>query len=177
MIYHGAMKTLQDSTALSMAFSGKRGFNPELFAPVSNTPLFDKPTGGLWLSPLTDDGSRWSQQCEIMDRACPSIEAIPIAPEARILLIENLPDYEALCAEYFYELAGDDALTIAFGKKWLDFERVAREWDGLYVSQEAIWNARWRVPDDKTGSLALWDVETLLIFNLTAIRPASKASA
>ncbi len=86
---------------------------------ISNKPI----SGGLWTSPITDDG-----RCEWLDhQACNGdfdtdymYEVIP-DPDCRVLVIDSLDDYLDFEKKYYF-----------------DFKKVKKDFDVMYVTSKGI---------------------------------------
>ena len=124
----------------------------DLIQPIRNIGWV-KPNGGIWTSPQ-DATFGWREWCaserfrEGMDTQ--EFTLIP-RPDARVAVIDSLADLEHLIALY-------PAVDV-IGKPVLDFEAMARDFDGLWLTEEGQWRTRMTTPN-----LYGWDMECLLFF-------------
>lgn len=132
--------------------------------PVRNTSVGAfgvKPDGdsGLFLS--VDDG--WEKWCEteemgdwVMNRPR---DGVRLRDDARILVIDSVESLGDLPKNDSVEPILADSVTS------LDFESLARDYDGMYVSITA--------DNDLYFALYSWDVDTLLLFDGSALESAT----
>lgn len=139
-------------------------YSPDRIRPVQN--YFVKPYGGLWTSTYDMEfKSRWVQFCET--------DATILAPEsgewagylitprrdARIITIDTYEDLERLTAKYPFD-PYHGALPGFMNNQYLDFESIAKEYDGIHLTHAGQWRTRLSNPLNLYG----WDVESTLWF-------------
>lgn len=134
--------------------------DPDQFIPPENrdtTPA--KPYGGLWTSPLRDDGtSPWLDHCHgrpFMADLDATVWALVPAPDAEVYTIETESDYTALLDAYGYEPT--HAMSAMQTKPDPDFEALVADYDGVYLSGAGLASLRGAYP-----GLADWDTESVL---------------
>lgn len=146
--------------------------DPEKFEEVKNCFLRNKPKGGLWTSP---ENSKWGWKDFVMSenyqekRYLKNMTLITLKPTAKIYIIKDIDSYlNCTLRNVMYEDQISELLT---KHQYIDFEQLSKEYDALWVTEEAI---------EKLGSIDLlgdfclgplngWDVETVLLFNLDCI--------
>ena len=131
---------------------GHREFCSELFVPVKNEPLFSKPTGGFWASPV-DTPNGWKQWCERENfRKCNDQNAFvfSLSESARVLHIRKEQDLKKLPKAQ---------QEVGFFCLWtcLDFEELARKYDAieLHLSEDYF----------LYQALYGWDCDSILILH------------
>lgn len=145
-----------------MYFSGAEEFDLSRLSPVVNRD-FCKPEGGLWLSPIESSGATtWQVWCREnqYDRVGEHKRYIPLRRDARLLVIDSLEDLEAVCSRW--RLTGGSFLYEA--TTILDFEAMAKEYDGTYLTDRGQWSTRHTDPN-----LYGWDLESALVFHPEAL--------
>ncbi len=121
------------------------------------------------------------------------VTSLKFKPSARVLMIDDILDYRAILAQYSFSPEFDvsdwdeDALRIigsssglinkeGKGRRTLDYEKIAQEFDGIMFTNEGIWTSG-RGHYGKEGeellgndtSLYLVDIESCLVFNGNAL--------
>lgn len=145
------------------------GLLQPVVAPVQNR-QFIKPLYGLWTSTYADESSAWVDWCLAEDfgnpHAC-SWWVLQPDPSSRVYVIDSAADLCVLCERYpDPTMAGLG--TLAF----LDFERIARDYDGLHLTESGQWATRHSRP-----SLYGWDCECTLWFRWCFDTPARAQDA
>ena len=111
-----------------------------------------KPNGGIWTSP---QGSTygWREWCASESFGSADAQEFTLTPKpgTRVAVIDSLADLEALIAFY----PSEDII----GKPVLDFEAMARDYDGLWLTEEGQWATRMTTP-----GLYGFDMECILFF-------------
>ena len=153
---------------------GINNIKQQLFEPIKNTEYSNKPSGGLWSSPYNEDGeykSDWLRFCIESDFNTHKINhgvLFTLHKDSRICIINSMEDLEKI-----YELyKGNGIEGYSFYQKTLDFEKLASDYDAIYLTDEGQWKTRF--PRDsmlgKSINLYGWDVETLLVLNFYCIK-------
>lgn len=133
---------------------------------------WNKPDGGLWLSPRLGERSTW---IDFMERDSWSpydspqlvTQTVKLKSDARILQIDSYDDYAQILSAYLHMPEG--ALTnLGMFSQLFDFERLAQDWDGIYLTEEGQYATRFS-PTVNGPSLYGWDLESLLLFNSECI--------
>jgi hypothetical protein len=140
-------------------FAGTTAFAPGKLLPVTNydNPTF-KPRGGLWTSALRADGeSAWTMFCKKADFDIAKLKTytvLAVLPTAKLYRIDTLADLQAI-AELEPRL-----------KMWghIDFEKLARSYDGIYLSEQGLAANRTLDCLSQPLNLNTWDVECTLWF-------------
>jgi hypothetical protein len=135
----------------------------------------NKPTGGLWLSPVRRDGGRmvgtaWTEWCERHERhpaRAPketAVSPVRLAASARVAVISGPEDFAALAAAAGTRAGRAHALA---GPVELDWAGVAVVADAVWLTKEGLYNlGGWGEP------FYWWDVETVVVLNASALGPA-----
>jgi hypothetical protein len=116
--------------------------------PIKNR-NFVKPTGGLWASPVDSEfgWKEWNEQNQFRD--CSQSFSLRLKENARLYVIDTLQDLEsAPLLQYEY-------MTL------IDFEALAKDYDGIWLTFEGMAETRFSTPLDLYG----WDCESVLLFN------------
>ena len=133
---------------IDLIYSGTQ--RPSTEVSIVFHPGFNKPEGGLWTSPMGEDGkSVWQEWCEDNDYNTQYYqERWHIVPheDCKILIVEedlgNVKDY----------LVQDDE-----GYKVLDFEKISSSYDAVYFPDETVFLHNYRM-----DCLHAYDVESCL---------------
>lgn len=158
--------------------------------PVQNISA-NKPLGGLWLSPILEgkSGTMWSEWLEsegvgLYDERGQTVvsQKVKIRADARLLMITTWEDFQEVLSAYLlidpiFEALGSSGSPL--NCQFFDFERIAQEWDGIYLTDEGQWATRY-APDRNasifsTPSLYGWDLESVLIFNARSVEALGDA--
>ena len=141
---------------------GHTGFDPNAFNQIQNEPMFAKPIGGLWASPI-DSPWGWKDWCDAEQfRECTEENSFTftLSDDAKILRIYDIDDLKDLP-----EVEGPSKFRFctmySIKRYYLDFEKLSEEYDGIEVFIET--------EEGRNGSLywALygWDCNSVCIFN------------
>lgn len=123
----------------------------------------NKPDSGLWGSKLDikehDSGnisiSAWQEQAPGMSLH-EEVYTYGLKEDANILIIDNQDDYIAAIEKY--------ETTDTFSKLSLDFEGIAKDFDGIYITENAIGDC-YELSYMEHSALNYYDVDSLIIFN------------
>jgi len=132
----------------------------EKVSPVRNGRMFVKPGhGGFWTSPVRDDGGGWLDWCKGEEFWVDGKDRL-----FELVLDDGLNVYSIHSYEDLMELHGEYGLNDEYVKHFsgfacLDFERLSKVYDGIYLSDEGQWATRFSMP-----SLYGWDCECVLWF-------------
>jgi len=115
--------------------------------------------GGLWTSPVDSDWG-WANWCKMEEFRVESLEVfctIELKDDAKLYVIDSLVD---LLDAPSYQT--NDIIS----KRFLDFEKLAEEYDGIWLTDKGENATRYSDP----MNLYSWDVETVLLFNGKCIK-------
>ena len=139
---------------------GSDHFYRECFDKIRNNPMFTKPFGGFWASPLYVEYG-WKDWCEDEKfRECDEDNSFRfrLSKDARVLDIRDVKDLEGLpkIKETIYR----GVMNWVF----LDFEKLALKYDAieLHLSEERRVGLS---PDSLYFKLYGWDCDSILIMN------------
>lgn len=146
---------------------GHRCFDKERFVPIQNRECWNKPSGGLWASPV-DSEYGWRVWCEESNFAeCEEENSFTfsIKPEANIYFIRtveaanNLPRAES---EYSIgRIMPETAFSTIMG---IDFEAMVKDGvDAIVYEQSACPQLYWK--------LYGWDCDSILVMNPDIVVP------
>jgi hypothetical protein len=142
---------MQTTTTIpGVIFAGKVKPTASLVQPVRNTGWI-KPEGGIWTTPEGSDG--WLNWCKREDFSEPeAMTEYKLEPKvpAKLAVIDSLGDLEDIVADYG---------RVAYRMTVLDFERMARRVDGIWLTERGQWATRMTTPN-----LYGWDLESILFF-------------
>jgi hypothetical protein len=142
-----------------LVFCGDVAPHPAQFDPIYNGErrFHPKPKGGMWLCPSTSD-YRWKHWCqdEQYNRHVYETEwTLKVKKGTRFLVIDTLSDLLELLAQYGTELE-----LGSYIREWeIDFERIAQDYDGIWLTERGQWETRLSEPN-----LYGWDLESVLVF-------------
>lgn len=121
---------------------GATEFDAGKVLPIQNSGR-NKPFGGMWASPV-DAEFGWKDFCEAEDfRVCRENFEFELAPDARILRLVNKGDEKVL------PVIGNTNFGLP-----VDFEKVAEEYDAIYLEIKNMYYAMYG-----------WDCDSLLVLN------------
>lgn len=153
---------------------GINDIKEQLFQPIKNIEYSNKPSGGLWSSPYNEDSeykSDWLRFCIQEDFSTDKINhgvLFTLKKDSRICVINSMEDLEKIYQLY----KGNGIEESLFLQKTLNFEKLASDYDAIYLTDEGQWETRF--PRDgmlgKGINLYGWDVETLLVLNFYCIK-------
>lgn len=129
--------------------------------PVTSRPEFPvKPHGGLWTSPLRDDGrTAWGQWCldeGYGDAVAPIVELVP-DPQARVFVVECPADI--LAAEAAFPIPAGARMLDARIWPHIDWAAMSQAVDALWLTEAGQWATRFSTP-----GFYGWDCETVFWF-------------
>lgn len=122
----------------------------EWVMPIKNG-HFVKGEGGFWTSTYSNGGSHWLEWCEREQQYTPSrreLWLLTVDPSARILKINTRSDLIEAHEKYGYTDFGF--------MKVLDFEKMAEDYDGMWLTRRGEMETRFGLPINLYG----WDVES-----------------
>jgi hypothetical protein len=155
----GRMKVVTDIPDL--VFCGDVAPRPEQFDPVTNGErrFHPKPKGGMWLCPATSD-YRWKRWCienQYNDDVYRQEWTLKVKEGTRFLVIDTHSDLVELLAEYGTETVLERTYFLS---EWsIDFEKIATDYDGIWLTERGQWETRLTEPN-----LYGWDLESILVF-------------
>lgn len=171
-------------------------YNPKKIAPASlashedssiNSMNFDKPFGGLWFgtqekTDVEEYGeyapTNWSMLMSWGDTEEDKINpqngnyySPQIQEDAKIFQVNDRETYTKLLDSYGFiptERFPEQPNYVSGHKRKVDWEAFAKDYDGVFISQESIY-ANHYLHDkqfaEENATLELWDIETLWICN------------
>jgi hypothetical protein len=146
--------------------SGSEHFDPERFIKIENRPLFTKPIGGLWASPI-DAPRSWENWCKKehfhLDRLEKNFK-FRLKPDAKVLYINYAERLDSLPKV-------KPQMGLEHFDSWdcLDFEKLAKKYDAveLSLSNETTQSTHpWK---GLYHRLYGWDCDSILIMNKDCI--------
>lgn len=153
---------------------GSSKFDRDLFIPVTNMLLHNKPLGGLWACPTKDVDATWYEWSITQDFKTEKLDKhfdFTIKDNAKILVINDVEQLTDLPRTKIPEDL-ECVISSFSSNEDIDFETLAKEYDGMlvyiYRSKEA--------PELFSGifyKLYGWDVDSLLVFNPDIIEEVS----
>lgn len=158
-----------------MSFAHRDAYDASKVKPVENV-HWEKPAGGLWLSPAlsltTSAWTEWKRQNLFYADESMFVYEARLKPTARFLTIDGREAMQRIVSRYWH--ARNDEKLMA-GELYLDYEAMAQEWDGLYVTEGGIDANVFAKP-----SLATWDFASVIVFSPSAVemmKPLATAAA
>lgn len=123
----------------------------------------NKPGGHVfWTSTLKDKQSAWLEWCSYEMPEWIGNQAAIIRPGGKVFHIKDMTSYEYLYSEF--PLKEDPYGSHTFmgrNQRNLDWPAVAKEWDGIHMTEDAVWSTR----DFTYG----WDMESTAWLNPTVL--------
>lgn len=134
----------------------------ELMQPVQNA-QFVKANGGLWTSTYKNGKSDWINWCESNNFWTTDNQTkwlLSVNKNARVLKIDTRDDLFSAYKKYGISLLGGDFELAGYkigitDLGILDYEKIARDYDGVWLTQEGQWATRFSSPISLYG----WDCE------------------
>ena len=146
---------------------GSTEFRKELFMPIKNRENFVKPSGGLWSSPITRKSPKgeWKEWVDgegfsngFKERyGDDNFFKFQLKRGSKILTIRSAKELRGLPqikSEYY-----------DFGNVLLDFEELAKEYDGIEVLISEEDKRGLELGEGLYWELYGWDCDSLLVFN------------
>src|SRR5690625_3568007 len=128
----------------------------------------DKPEG-FWVSVAgPDDWREWCEGERFRLDALANEHTVTLAPQARILHIDNLGDLEDLTYKYPAPVKEWRRSSVWADDKYPDWAAIATEWDGIIVAPY-----QWRARLDLFW-YCTWDCASGCIWNLDAIESVAR---
>ncbi|MDR6548502.1 hypothetical protein J2810_004592 [Chryseobacterium rhizosphaerae] len=136
---------------------GSSRYKEELFRPITND-LFDKPSGGLWTSPVNSEyGWReWAKSADFKHYEDHESFQIMLKKTAKVLIIDKPKDLESIPQR-------KDIPEMQFFR-YLDFENITNEYDAIYLTLNGLWRTKDYLQDSE-HKLYSWDCESVIIMN------------
>jgi hypothetical protein len=163
-----------------------KAWNPKSFKKVGNGfapghhTAGEKPTGGLWSSPIERDEdmevSAWDDMYQVNPKTSTSINHdVTFADDANILIVDSREDYDRLLKECGHKVDGPvygkDEQKVR--KTAVDYEKLSGSFDAVYFTTKAVYaNGRSNPFDsyyDTKVSLTNLDIASLYIMNPKAV--------
>jgi len=163
-----------DLLGLQLFQSKFDNYDPKLTKPIENKeyPQFVKPKGGVWTSSYTPAGeyeSNWLRFCsrETYLTSNEHTNGLILKPsgDCKITEINCQSELRTLVSKYGRWDEGKDRerpryITNITDIPSLDFEKMAKDYDGIHLTEEGQWRTRF---GDR--NLYGWDAESTLWFN------------
>jgi hypothetical protein len=129
---------------------------PEVW-PIRNGSGLAKPRGGFWTSTYDPQyGSGWVRWCVAHEHYNEplghNLTVLSVPESARIVVVNSMSDLLDLIEQYPRQLRG---------KRGIDFEHLAKEYDALHLTQEGYLRTRSR---RSSPNLNGWDCESTVWF-------------
>jgi hypothetical protein len=125
---------------------------------------FCKPCGGMWTSTWDQETriSGWVEWCQ-GEFQTPLVEKywhlLTPQPGIRVYTIDTYDDLTRLLGRYERRFTGKFA-SLGFRQNYLDFERLAQDYDAIHMTDDGQWATRLTYPANLYG----WDCECTLWF-------------
>ena len=142
---------------------GFEKLNLDYIEPIKNRLMANKPMGGFWTSPV-DSKYSWKDWCEDAEYGGSDFSKsfiIELKDDAKILKIDSESDLLKL------PIVKDSMYSNPFRDRgYLDFEKIASEYDAIWLTYDGLLETKWSEPVDTYG----WDCESVLILNKNCIK-------
>ena len=149
---------------------GCKAFDARKFKAVKNEPLFCKPVGGLWASPVREDGSTgWEEWCRSEDFHVNLLRShfdFSLSTGARLATINTLSDLQTLIERH----RQPQDVRFAFACLVLDFEKLSADYDAIELTDNGQCETRF-----SKQSLYGWDCESVLVLTPAVVVPAMRS--
>lgn len=139
---------------MTLIHYGSDTYNPEMFKPIENIELYNKPTGGLWACPENSINS-WADLCNYrkwQDRLTLNFK-IELNMKSGVLKIDSYQSFLQCWETYGLDEIG----KIIYA---LDFEAMSKQYSAFWLTDEGEVQTKFTQP-----GLRGWDCETVLIMN------------
>lgn len=183
--YYPDLLNLPVTTGIEMgAFEFKSrlpsAWNPDTFTAVGNGSFGgnggyrEKPSGGLWSSPIERDEdmeiSEYDNFFNVNPETSDSINHdVMFTPDAKVLIVNSRADYDTLLSSCSVEV-----MVGGSTKRAVDYERLSKGFDAVYFTTNAIYaNGKSNPADEyfkENFSLQNMDIASLLIMNPKAVK-------
>lgn len=132
---------------------GADQYDYKMFHKIKNTNWI-KPSGGLWASPI-DSQFGWKDWCDSEGYKSDLSKnfTFTLAENARIYVVDSYHDLSK-CPTIRPSKSMIDI-------EYIDFEKMAMQYDAMYLTEEGQWRTRLSHPMNLYG----WDCESILIMN------------
>lgn len=150
---------------------GKSKFDKEEFFSIRNSDFGTKPRGGYWASPTDSHKTYEDYIIDNIEDYKPTVKTIfKLKDDARLLVIKNVKQLSKLPINRKSKSYMNDMRTSAMYKVYLDFEKLAEEYDAMLVYMNKGASSQ----DDRLMNTVFyklygWDVDSLLVFNKNVI--------
>lgn len=127
-------------------------FIPEKVLPVKNDNwVKPKKEGGVWTSPVDSNWGwkDWNEDEQFAECDQRNSFTVCLKKDAKIFVIDSLNDLK------------NAPLTYGYSIKVLDFERIAKKYDAIWLTEKGQKATHFSYPLNLCG----WDCETVLILN------------
>jgi hypothetical protein len=150
---------------------GCKSFDARKFKAVKNEQFFFcKPVGGLWASPVREDGSTgWEEWCRSEDFHVKLLQRhfdFSLSSSVRLVTINALSDLQTLMERY----AQTPDVRFPLSCLVLDFEKMSADYDAIELTDNGQCETRFSKPN-----LYGWDCESLLVLNPAVVVPEMRA--
>lgn len=149
---------------------GTHIIDKEQFKPIKNIPLFPKPDGGIWASPLQLNEtyrSDWHQFCMGVWGKTMNQKGVVFSfkRNSRFYVIDTHKDLIGLTEKT--GIATDaltEQLSVFMKRSHVDFEKATKLYDVIYLTQQGQYETRTPF-QNREYNLYGWDCESCLILN------------
>ncbi len=124
-------------------------FELSKIAPIENITYHNKPSGGLWTSPVNSNYG-WVHWCE-QEEYSATPEYVDLEFHGRLLVVDGIYDLSKLPIARNGDLCTPTVL----------FEELLQDYDGIHLTEDGQWATRYADLVDLYG----WDCESVLVFN------------
>ncbi len=138
---------------------GAKKFDRELFTPIKKA-MPDKPSGGLWASPVDSEYSwiDYAHAVGIRNYTEENSFIFCLSKNSKVLVIDSLKDLD-LCPRIE---CPEELTNIMY---WFDFEKIAQDYDAIALTNRGLKLTKHSWP----MSFLSWDCESILIMNQAII--------
>ena len=155
------MQKLIQKLNFELIHYGSNSFEKDWFASIRNINFLNKPEGGLWASPVNSKYG-WIDWCKRENFELQRLkESFKFNCNGSFIVINKPEDLKELplC---FRECSIERKKL----RPYFDFEKMAKEVDGVYLTEAGEYKTRLSFPLNFYG----WDCESVLIFNFNVIK-------
>lgn len=130
---------------------GTKEYNSDKFYPIKNI-SWNKPSGGLWTSPLNSKygWKQWNEDSQF--RKCTDYIKLELKPDSKVFVINTMED-----------LVGHSTREVMDRYCYLDFEKMSKEYDAIWLTLDGLKNTGGF--NNIKYSTYGWDCESVLILN------------
>lgn len=146
-------------------------FDRSRFTVIKNRALFNKPSGGLWTSPI-DSKWGWKDWCigeHFNIDKLNKFFIIELKKDSKILKINSLDDLKKVPLQNLDDRVKNypELKDVFYSMNFPNYEKISKEYDAIHLTERGQYETR--LPPFGEPNLYGWDCETVLVMNPNCI--------